>query len=105
MVMTVYFPEKQNMHCVGAMGLLEKDVSGLEIWRVYKIYPMSERSVLFQRNKNEFAVVNGKYDHEMGEITIERDNGFINVKVTVKEELLKKYGVALLEREKKNGKL
>ena len=99
MVMTVYFPEKKPMQCVGAIGLLERDKSGLEIWRVYKIYPLTEKSVLFQRNNNEFAVVNGKYMHEMGEITISYDSGYINVKVTVSEELIKKYGIALLERE------
>ena len=82
----VYFELKpKKMISVGAVALLEKDTTGIFIWRVYKIYPISERTVLFQRNAHEFSVMDGHFEHEMGTITIKYINGYMNV--NVKERL------------------
>lgn len=82
----VYFELKEKkMVCVGGLALLEKDKTGIYVWRVYKIYPITERTVLFQRNENEFSVMDGHYKHEMGTITIKYINGYMNVNVKEKK--------------------
>lgn len=74
------------MESIGGLALLEKDPSGLSIWRVYKIYPITERTVLFQRNKHEFVVMDNHYEHEMGEINIKYLNGYMNINVKEKKQ-------------------
>jgi len=82
----VYFELKETkMESVGGLALLERDPTGINVWRVYKIYPVTETSVLFQRNKNEFVVTNGIYEHEMGTIKIRYINGYININVKEKK--------------------
>lgn len=82
----VYFELKEKrMVSVGGLALLEKDKTGIYVWRVYKIYPITERTVLFQRNENEFSVMDGHYEHEMGTITIKYLNGYMNVNVQEKK--------------------
>lgn len=82
----VYFELKEEkMVSIGGLSLLEKDASGIYVWRAYRIYPLTERTVLFQRNSHEFSVMDGHYDHEMGTITIQYINGYMNV--NVKERL------------------
>lgn len=79
----VYFELKKEMGVsIGGLALLEVDQeTELKIWRVYKVYPVTEKTVLFKRNKHEFAVVNGFYKHEMGEIKIEYLNGYMNINI------------------------
>lgn len=82
----VYFELKEKkMESIGGLALLEKDITGIYVWRVYKVYPITERTVLFQRNKNEFSVMDGHYEHEMGTITIKYLNGYMNVNVQEKK--------------------
>ena len=82
----VYFELKEKkMESVGGLALLERDPTGINVWRVYKIYPITEKTVLFQRNKHEFTVMNGCYEHEMGIIKIRYVNGYINVNVKEKK--------------------
>lgn len=80
----VYFIMKKMGEEVGGISLEEKDPStGLKIWRAYKVYPITERTVLFQRNKHEFAVMDGEYKHEMGTIRIQYMNNreYMNINV------------------------
>lgn len=82
----VYFELKERkMESIGGLALLEKDPTGIHVWRVYKVYPMTERTVLFQRNKHEFSVMDGHYEHEMGTITIKYLNGYMNINVKEKK--------------------
>ena len=82
----VYFELKKEMGVsIGAVSLLEVDKdTNLKIWRTYKVYPITEKTVLFRRKENEFAVTNGFYKHEMGEISIEYINGYMNVNIREK---------------------
>lgn len=82
----VYFELKEKkMESIGGLALLEKDPTGIYVWRVYKVYPITERTVLFQRNKHEFSVMDGHYEHEMGTITIQYLNGYMNINVKEKK--------------------
>ena len=55
---------------------------GVDIWETYKVFPITEKTVLFKRKDNEFAVTNGRYRHEMGQINVEYINGgWLNVQV------------------------
>ena len=81
----VYFELKEEkMKSVGGLALLERDPTGIYVWRVYKVYPITERTVLFQRNKHEFVVMDNHYEHEMGDINIKYLNGYININVKEK---------------------
>lgn len=82
----VYFELKEKkMESIGGISLCEKDASGLNIWRTYKVYPITERTVLFQRNTHEFTVMDGLYEHEMGTIKIQYLNGYMNINVKEKK--------------------
>lgn len=82
----VYFELKEKkMESIGGLSLLEKDPTGIYVWRTYKIYPITDRTVLFQRNKHEFTVMDGHYEHEMGTITIQYLNGYMNINVKEKK--------------------
>lgn len=78
----VYFEVKdKKMKAIGGLALLEKDFTGVFVWRVYMVFPITDRTVLFKRNKHEFSVMDGHYEHEMGTITIQYINGYMNINV------------------------
>lgn len=78
----VYFELKDiKGESIGGISLRVTEPNGLHIWRTYKIYPITEKAVLFQSNKSEFVVLNGHHIHEMGEITIQNINGYMNVNI------------------------
>ena len=80
----VYFLLKGNGDCVGGISLKEKHPTmNLDIWETYRIYPVTEKTILFKRKDNEFCTTNGIYKHEMGQIEAKIVNGMwlnINVK-------------------------
>ena len=79
----VYFMLKGNGECVGGVSLREKHPTmGINIWETYKVYPITEKTVLFRQTDNEFCTVNGTYQHEMGKISIRYiNNEWININV------------------------
>lgn len=84
----VYFEQKEEkMKCLGGISLLEKGTDGIYTWRVYLIYPLTDRTVLFQRKGNEFSVMDGHYEHEMGTITINYINDYMNINIRPKRSL------------------
>ena len=71
-----YYMMKGKGECVGGIALSEKHPTmKVNIWEVYKIYPISEKTVLFQRNEKEFCTENGKYEHESCNIEIKYLDG------------------------------
>jgi hypothetical protein len=89
-MINVYFMAKGKGECVGGIALREKHPTmKVNIWEVYKVYPISEKTVLFQRNEHEFCTVNGKYEHEMGSIEIKKVTGIQGdewINIIVKEK-------------------
>lgn len=105
----VYFlMDKKVGEAIGGISLKEKDEKlRIHIWRTYKIYPITDKTVLFQRNEYEFCVMNGAYQHEMGTIKIDYITGImgdkwmhINVKENVQKE--KKRDMKKLDTEQEN---
>ena len=88
MVINAYFPIKEKGECIGAISLWEMHPNmKIPIWQTYKIYPVSEKTILFQKNDKEFCITGNNYEHEMGIINIKEINGFINVKIEVNDEV------------------
>lgn len=85
----VYFMLKEDGECVGGISLKEKHPTmKINIWQTYKVYPITEKTVLFKRKDNEFCTINGKYNHEMGEIKIRYIEGIMGdkwVNINIKE--------------------
>lgn len=83
----VYFMLKKPGECVGGVSLKEMHPNmKIHIWEAYKVYPITEKTVLFQKNDNEFCTVNGTYSHEMGEINVKYINDeWLNVRVKEKK--------------------
>ena len=79
----VYFMLKGKGECVGGISLKEKHPNmKINIWETYKVYPITENTVLFKKNDNEFCTSNGTYNHEMGKISIRYINDeWININV------------------------
>lgn len=79
-----YFFLKQPGEAVGAISLKERNANlKVDIWETYKIFPITEKTVLFKRMETEFCTTNGKYHHEMGNIQVKYiDNEWLNVKIT-----------------------
>ena len=56
----VYFMYKGKGECVGGISLRERHPTmRVNIWQTYKIYPMSDKTILFQRTETEFCTKNG----------------------------------------------
>ena len=83
----VYFMLKGKGECVGGISLREKHPNmKINIWETYKVYPITEKTVLFQKNDNEFCTVNGTYNHEMGLIKVNViNNEWLNINVKEKK--------------------
>ena len=83
MMINVYFILKGIGECVGGISLKEKHPTmNIDVWEVYKIYKISEKTVLFKRNEKEFCVTDGYFRHEMGQIEIKYiDNKWMNINV------------------------
>ena len=79
----VYFMLKNKGDYVGGISLKEKHPTmGINIWETYKIYPITDKTVLFKKKDNEFCTVNGTYQHEMGQIEVKYINDeWININV------------------------
>lgn len=79
----VYFMLKEFGEAVGGISLKERDnLIQADVWNVYKVFPITEKTVLFKNSNKEFAVTNGSYRHEMGQIKIKYiNNQWINVSV------------------------
>ena len=79
---------KEKGSYVGAVSLREMHPNmKINIWQTYKVYPITEKTVLFKRKDNEFCTVDGKYEHEMGTIKIEYINNiWLNINVNEKKQ-------------------
>jgi hypothetical protein len=79
----VYFPIKKPGEAVGGISLKEVDHKlKVNIWRTYKVFFITENTVLFKKMDNEFCTINGKYNHEMGQVIVRViDNEWLNVNV------------------------
>lgn len=79
----VYFMLKEWGECVGGVSLREfHPTIKRNIWNTYKIFPISDNKVLFKRIEEEFYVIDGIYNHEIGLIKIQYINGeWININV------------------------
>lgn len=79
----VYFMLKGKGECVGGISLKEKHPNmKINIWETYKVYPVTEKTVLFKKKDNEFCTSNGIYNHEMGIITIRYINDeWLNINI------------------------
>lgn len=88
----VYFmmDGKDKGDCVGGVSLKEiHPTMQIDIWTTYKVHPITEKTVLFKNNKNEFCTINGTYEHEMGTIKVETISGVLEDKwlhVNIKEK-------------------
>ena len=86
----VYFMLKEKGDAVGGISLKElHPTMKINIWETYKVYPITEKTVLFKKNDNEFCTINGKYKHEMGEIKVKIIDDNIGTKwlnVNIKEK-------------------
>lgn len=88
----VYFmlDGKGKGDCVGGVSLKEKHPNmKVNIWHTYKVYPITEKTILFQKNDGEFCITNGTYEHEMGTISVKIIEGILGDKwlnVRVKEK-------------------
>lgn len=70
----VYFiiDDKKPGDCVGGISLYEVPPKAMYGYYVaYKIYYITERTILFQKNNGEFCTTNGTYEHGMGTIKTE----------------------------------
>lgn len=76
----VYFQmDKGKGEAIGGISLKEKHPTmGVFIWNTYKVYPMGDNVVLFQRNGHAFVVMNGIHEHEMGTIKIKIIKGLLD---------------------------
>lgn len=87
----VYFllDGKKPGECVGGVSLKETHPTmEIDVWTTYKVYPITEKTVLFTKNGDEFCTVNGTYEHEMGTITVNHITGLegdVWLNVNVKE--------------------
>ena len=79
----VYFMLKKPKECVGGVSLREfHPEMKVNIWQTYKVYPVTEKTVLFKRVGVEFCTNDGKYEHEMGRVTVKFINDeWLNVNV------------------------
>ena len=79
----VYFMLKGKRECVGGISLREKHPTmKTYIWQTYKVYPITEKTVLFRRQENEFCTENGSFQHEMGHIEVKYINAeWLNINV------------------------
>lgn len=87
----VYFMMKGKGECVGGISLKEKHPKmKINIWTTYKVFPITEKTVMFSKNGDEFCTTNGVYQHEMGEIKVKFITGidgdeWLNVNIKEKE--------------------
>ena len=82
----VYFMLKKSGEEVGGVSL-QVNQHGIQLWRVYKVYPITEKTVLFASNVDEFCTINGKYHHEMGDIEVKyMENQWLNVRIKEKKQ-------------------
>lgn len=79
----VYFMLKKPGEAVGGISLKEKHPTmKIDIWETYKIYPITEKTVLFKRKDKEFCTTDGYFRHEMGQIEVKYINDeWININV------------------------
>ena len=87
-MINVYFmlPKQWKGECVGGISLKEYH-TGMkrDIWETYKVFPITEKTVLFHRKDNEFCTKNGTYEHEVGKIKVEIiHDEWLNVQVSEK---------------------
>ena len=88
----VYFmlDGKNTGDCVGGLSLYEVPPKGMFGWYVaYKVYYITDKTILFQQNNGEFCTTNGTYEHGMGTILTEVIKGNLGDKwlhVQVKEK-------------------
>ena len=79
----VYFmmDGKEKGDCVGGISLKDKHPNmPYSIWTAYKVFPITEKIVLFQKTDGEFCTTNGTYEHEMGTIKVEVIKGVLGDK-------------------------
>lgn len=80
----VYFMPKGNGNCVGAISLKEFDpVIKMDIWAPYTITPITDKTILFRNDNNEFTITTNKpFRHKTGQIDVKfLKNGLLNVTV------------------------
>ena len=78
----VYFIiDGKERDCVGGISLKERHPNmHIDIWTTYKVYPITEKTILFRKNDGEFCTTNGTYEHEMGTIKVKTIQGTIGEK-------------------------